>query len=261
MVEPGSPREYLLFRLYGPMAAWGDIAVGEYRPSFERTSKSAILGLLAAALGIKRPDTIPSEMQAEREAAEQQHARLAADYGCCIQVEAVGSLLRDYHTVQRPPEKRKAVYPTRRVELAADELATTLSTRDYRVEGLYAIAIWAKTASPAHALSRLAQALAKPRFTLYLGRKSCPPALPLRAQVISACSLDEAFRSADFGDTAFCAAMDGLEFPIDSNILRFSEEEQDGNMLAVTRRDAPASRRRWQFAERTEYQSVIAREK
>ena len=55
--------------------------------------------------------------------------------------------------------------------------------------------------------------------------------------------------------------MDGLEFPIDSNILRFSEEEQDGNMLAVTRRDAPASRRRWQFAERTEYQSVIAREK
>jgi CRISPR system Cascade subunit CasD len=37
-------RDYLLFRLYGPLAAWGDIAVGEYRPSFAHPSKSAIIG-------------------------------------------------------------------------------------------------------------------------------------------------------------------------------------------------------------------------
>jgi CRISPR system Cascade subunit CasD len=47
-------RDYLLFRLYGPLAAWGDIAVGEYRPSFAHPGKSAIIGLLAAALGIRR---------------------------------------------------------------------------------------------------------------------------------------------------------------------------------------------------------------
>ena len=50
-------RDYLVFRLYGPMCSWGDIAVGEVRPSTVHPSKSAILGLIAAALGVKRPDT------------------------------------------------------------------------------------------------------------------------------------------------------------------------------------------------------------
>jgi CRISPR system Cascade subunit CasD len=35
--------EYLLFRLYGPMASWGEIAVGEMRHSEVKPSKSALL--------------------------------------------------------------------------------------------------------------------------------------------------------------------------------------------------------------------------
>ena len=49
-------REYLMFRLYGPMASWGDIAVGEYRPSFAHPSKSAVMGMLAAAVGLRREE-------------------------------------------------------------------------------------------------------------------------------------------------------------------------------------------------------------
>ena len=37
------------------MCSWGDIAVGEVRPSAVHPSKSAILGLIAAAIGLKRP--------------------------------------------------------------------------------------------------------------------------------------------------------------------------------------------------------------
>ena len=35
-------RAYLVFQLYGPLASWGDIAVGETRPSTPIPSKSAI---------------------------------------------------------------------------------------------------------------------------------------------------------------------------------------------------------------------------
>ena len=42
--------DYLLFRLYGPMASWGEIAVGETRHSAAYPGKSAIIGLLAAAM-------------------------------------------------------------------------------------------------------------------------------------------------------------------------------------------------------------------
>ncbi|MCV6614557.1 MAG: CRISPR-associated protein Cas5, partial [Cellvibrionaceae bacterium] len=46
--------DYLVFRLYGAMASWGQPAVGETRHSGTYPSKSAVTGLLGAALGIKR---------------------------------------------------------------------------------------------------------------------------------------------------------------------------------------------------------------
>ena len=48
--------EYLLFRLYGPLASWGEIAVGESRHTAAYPGKAALIGLLAAALGIRRDE-------------------------------------------------------------------------------------------------------------------------------------------------------------------------------------------------------------
>ncbi len=48
--------EFLCFRLHGPLASWGDIAVGERRPTSPHLSRSAVLGLVAGALGIRRDD-------------------------------------------------------------------------------------------------------------------------------------------------------------------------------------------------------------
>ena len=42
---------FLIFQLYGQMAAWGEIAVGEYRPSRDYPSKSALIGMVAAGFG------------------------------------------------------------------------------------------------------------------------------------------------------------------------------------------------------------------
>jgi CRISPR system Cascade subunit CasD len=115
--------DYLLFRLYGPLASWGETAVGEVRPSAAWPGRSAIIGLLAAALGIRRDE-------------EERQRALTASYGMAVCVENRGELLRDYHTTQVPPERRGVLHHTRRDELNADTLHTILSQRDYRTDAL-----------------------------------------------------------------------------------------------------------------------------
>ncbi len=227
-------RDYLLFRLYGPLASWGDIAVGEYRPSFALPGKSAIIGLLAAALGIRRDE-------------EERQKSLAESCSFAVRVDSMGVLLRDYQTTQVPSFKKGVIHYTRRSELAADDLNTILSSRDYRCDAAYTVAITVRDGSP-YTVQQLAAALLKPVFTLYLGRKSCPLAMPLQPLVASAATLRGALESVP---------------PIEelSNIVQkgdamvFWEGDTASGLdcqQVITRRDEPRSRKRWQFSERRE---------
>ena len=229
-------RHHLTFRLYGPLAAWGDIAVGEYRPSFAHPSRSAVIGLLAAALGIRRDE-------------EERQSALAEACSFAVRVDAMGTLLRDYHTTQVPSAKRGVIHYTRRSELAADDPNTILSSRDYRCDAAYTVAISVRDGAP-YSVQQLADALLKPVFALYLGRKSCPLALPLRPSVINATTLRE--------------ALDSVSVPTDElpGVVKTSTQVSvywEGGEVSgyerehvITRRDVPLSRKRWQFAERPE---------
>ncbi len=226
--------EYLIFRLYGPLAAWGDIAVGEYRPSFAHPSKSAISGLLAAALGIRRDE-------------EERQKCLAESCSLAVRVDAMGILLRDYHTTQVPSARRGVVHYTRRSELAVDDLNTILSSRDYRCDAAYTVAL-SVTGGATYTVQELAAALQKPAFTLYLGRKSCPLALPLQPSVVNAATLREAFESVAFGEefSDMIAKGPAAVFWEDGEESGFERQQ------VITRRDIPGSRKRWQFGERRE---------
>ncbi len=154
--------EYLLIRLYGPLASWGEIAVGESRHSAVHPSRSAMLGLLGAALGIQRDDDAGQQA-------------LIKGYRFGIKLECAGSPLRDYHTVQVGVLPRKFQFRSRRQELMADKVDTILSTREYRCDSVALVAVEALASAPVD-LSSLADALRRPHFQLYLGRKShCQP--------------------------------------------------------------------------------------
>ena len=261
-------RDYLVFHLYGPLASWGDIAVGETRPSALTPTKSAILGLLAAALGIRRPNTADNE--ADRMALESAHAALTNGYGLAVKMECLGLPLSDYHTVQVPSSgkgKNRMVFATRRDELgrlSRHDLNTILSRREYRQESYCAIALWARAGAP-HGLEALRDALVAPAFPLYLGRKSCPPALPLAPAVISAPDVESALAGSSVG-----AVIEGLDgfwkgWRPDAwlrevrPMLLWDADAETG--LAPeeihARRDQPASRRRWQFAVRAEHRAHL----
>jgi CRISPR system Cascade subunit CasD len=247
--------EYLLFRLYGPMASWGEIAVGESRHSAAYPSRSALLGLLGAALGLRRDDD------------EAQQA-LVNGYRLAIKVLSAGKPLRDYHTVQTPAQKKGVVHRTRTQELANKYvLETLLSMREYRCDSLAVVAVEALP-SARWTLDELRAALRSPIFPLYLGRKSCPPAVPLAPAVITAANLDDAFATKQYSILALTANMDraDAEWPSrdDIRVLRLRdqtarycwEEGMDAGVepdMHVIRHDQPLSRRRWQFAPRREY--------
>lgn len=236
---------YLMFRLYGPMASWGDVAVGEVRPGRAHPSRSAVIGLLAGAVGVDRAD-------------EDMQLRMARGYGLAVKVQHPGTYLADYHTIQVPATgtgRNRRVFVTRKDEiLSSDKLHTILSRRDYRMDGLYVCAVWVRNDDPPFTLDELASALESPVYAPYLGRKSCPPALPMEPRVAEAETLKGAFASADF-------APFGPE-PGRRGELYWDECDAAGlePLHVFERRDEVLSRKRWQFDTRKEYHAQYEEE-
>lgn len=245
--------QYLVFRLYGAMASWGEAAVGGDRPSATHPGRSAITGLLAAALGIKRSEQ-------ERLNALYQSVQFA------VKEYSAGILLRDYHTAQVPSVDKKRQHRNRKSELSAPgyKLNTVLSSRDYRAGGVWVVAIWL-TDSATITLPELESALRKPRFTLYLGRKSCPLSAPLNPEIHKTDSLQKAL------DTELLPLLKSVTE--DSRWLHFSKQKiyywqgaddliQQPSAVVQSRQlwDEPGDRIQWQFTSRVEHQLALNKE-
>lgn len=241
--------EILTFTLWAPMAAMGDIAVGERRVGHTRPARSAILGLVAASLGIERDDAATL-------------AAIEAGYGVALLVERAGDLLQDYHSVQLPKPGRHRRKATRRDELAEPgRLNTILTWREHRAEPWITVALWARETAP-RPLQDLAKALERPRFTLYFGRKACPLGLPPAALLDDeAASLADAFDRREgkrsLEERRLRHAL-GIRDATGTLHADTDAERPDGPGLgrAVARverrRDIALNRRRWQFGLRDE---------
>lgn len=234
--------EFLVFQLIAPLASWGDTAVGEFRGSREHPGDSALIGLLGTALGIRRDD-------------EAAHASLRDGYHFAVGVVSPGRLLRDYHTAQVPGRAALKGRPhgTRCDELSVpkSELNTILSTREYRQDSACVVAVQASSGAP-FTLNELAQRLREPRFVLYLGRKSCPPAEPLAPRLLEAAS-------------AHAALTDYLGLHDDASALRSMAWSDGVNAgvqphLSAPRKDRLIRRRGWQFGDRTEHLALLAKD-
>ncbi len=250
--------QFLVFQLQAPLAAWGEPAVGEARGTGGYASHSAIVGLLGAALGIRRDD-------------EASHARLRDGYGMAVGLLSEGSLLRDYHTAQVP--KRSALkdrpHFTRRQEMAVpkQELSTILSTRDYRQNAGCLVALQ-PLGSAAFRLDELAAALRKPRFVLYLGRRACPPGAPLWPQLIDAASAKGAFDAySERFEQARKDASGGKESLPLEELAKVKQMAFDAQVMAgvpaqlsTRRKDRLIRRTGWQFGDRTEHIALLVPE-
>lgn len=236
----------LMFTLQAPIAAMGDLAVGERRYGADRPAKSAVLGLLAAALGIDRSD-------------EPVHAALARDYGCAVRSGRGSSTIADYHTVQAPPARKGRRWVTRRDELGEPDLGTTVTQREYRGDVHSVVALWERPSEPPRfRLGAIERALRTPVFTLYFGRKGCPLGRPPFPMTLDAQTLVDAFAAYESADKAKRlgrgAAPDGpIYADVDARSWLGEAIRED---RIVSRRDLILSRRRWQFGLRQEVVAI-----
>lgn len=161
--------EHLVFTLSSTFGAMGDLAGHERRGSSLWPGRSAVLGLVAAALGIRREEA----------------GRLAdlERLSVAVSVLAFGEPLRDYHTVETIPTAAAKRPDSRRAALAAAgrRTNTTVTLRDYRMGPLFTAALWGEGD-----LAGIEAALCKPAFTVYLGRKACPLSAPMAPRIVAA---------------------------------------------------------------------------
>ena len=251
--------KFLLFQIYAPLVSWGEIAVGGERQSSRHPSRSAIIGLISAAIGIKLED-------------EEQLNSLSNNLGVAVQLYSGGSVLKDFHTVQVPRSKSKIVYHTRREELLGlDEKDNAIiSHREYRCDSLSIVAVYFKEEKTEFSLDQIKKALQKPCFHLYFGRKSCVPSLPLAPITIDKSNLKEAYDSYEVkfplpisGNTPGWLQGIFSDYPqktlFESNVSYFWEEGVASGFMplqSVERYDQLLSRKRWQFTNRKEHMAV-----
>lgn len=167
----------VLLRLEGPLQAWGTQGRFGVRDTDTEPSKSGVLGLVGAALGMSRDDTETLELLASLQMA--------------IRADREGSLLRDYHTAGggtfrgRPHRVwgTKDPVPTQRFYLADASFLVALGSDDHAL------------------VDRIAAALSSPRWPMFLGRKACAPAVDVLSGVVER-GPEDAVRSAPWTDRA-----------------------------------------------------------
>jgi CRISPR system Cascade subunit CasD len=217
-------REHLVFTLAASIGATGEFAGHERRGSIGWPGRSAILGLVAAALGIRRHET---ERLSELEA-----------FRVAVAVFDEGDPLRDYHTVMTIPTAKAKRPDSRRAafDMAKGDINTAITIRDYRTSPLFGVALWQG------GLAQVLEALKSPTFVLYLGRKSCPLAAPMGPRIINA-------------DNPI-AALKKIELPPwygqaeATRVYSDPYEQVPVNAIREQRHDVSIDREKWHFAPR-----------
>jgi CRISPR system Cascade subunit CasD len=156
---------FLILRLVGPMQGWSGHSYEGQRPLVEYPTRSGVLGLLAACLGIDRND------------AQGQFA-LSQSLGHAVRADArryVPHALVDYHTVLDARESYQG--------LKSHE--TIQTWRGYQCDAAFTVALWLRV-DARWSLEQIAQATRTPRYTPFLGRRSCPITRPLFDRMIDA---------------------------------------------------------------------------
>lgn len=135
----------LMLRLAAPLQAWGTESRFNTRQAGKSPSKSGVIGLLASALGLKR-DADLTELRELR-------------FG--VRTDQPGALLRDFHMVHYQRKSRETADVTYRYYLSDAVFLVGLESENVPL------------------LNTLETALRAPAYPLFLGRRACPPTLPL----------------------------------------------------------------------------------
>ncbi len=146
-------------RLDGPLQAWGVGSMFERRSTEPWPTKSGLIGLAAAALGLPRDADL---------------SRLAA-LDVAVRVDQPGRVVTDFHTA--------GVDGWVNGDGVVVRGQCKMSTRQYLADAVFVAGLGG---TDAELMIRIGAALRRPRFHPFLGRRACPPAAPIWIDTIKA---------------------------------------------------------------------------
>ncbi|MGP4088307.1 type I-E CRISPR-associated protein Cas5/CasD [Streptomyces sp. KR55] len=194
----------LTLRLDGPLQAWGASARFARRTTESAPTKSGVIGMLAAARGMDRGD-------------DAELARLATlRFG--VRIDQPGTRVRDYQTARH--QITKASMP--------------VSERYYLADAVFVAAVEGED----ELVDALDAALRAPVHAPFLGRRSCPPARPVRLGVHRGADLARALRDEPWQAAPWYRKGSGRQPTIHLTVLREAGSSEDG---ADFLRDQPLS--------------------
>jgi CRISPR system Cascade subunit CasD len=144
----------LLLRFAAPMQAWGTSSRFSIRETGKEPSKSGVIGLLCAALGISRDEANTNNSTFNE--------LTKLKFG--VRVNREGVMQKDYHTAQNIA---KADGGTKDTEL---------STRWYLADADFLVGLESENFQ---LLETLQNAVKNPKWQLFLGRKAFVPSVPI----------------------------------------------------------------------------------
>jgi CRISPR system Cascade subunit CasD len=152
--------KWLALYFDAPMQSWGFQSRFDRRTTLGYPTKSGVVGVLCAAMGVPRDDrgTI----------------RQLAGLDMHVLVLSAAQRMTDFHTVgggYDPIVDRQSV-PAR---VDGKALGTVVTYREYLLDGKFAVLLHGDTTL----LERCESALEDPKWGIWLGRKSCIPAAPI----------------------------------------------------------------------------------
>lgn len=195
----------LTLRLAGPLQSWGASARFTRRTTESAPTKSGVVGMLAAAVGIERGD-------------DERLAPLAAlRFG--VRIDQPGTRVRDFHTAHHGVTGK----------------SMPLSERFYLADAVFVAAFEGDRTL----LAELHAALRTPVYAPFLGRRSCPPALPVELGLHDEGDLMEVLREVPWQASAWYRRQYRGRDEIELTVLR--EADEDEQHAADVLRDQPLS--------------------
>ncbi len=137
----------LLLRLEGPMQSWGYRSRFDYRDTALEPTRSGVIGMVCAAMGIARGEEI----------LRFDSIRMG------VRVDKEGRPERDYHTALDV------------IKADGKGTDTVVSYRDYLADASFTVGLQSEDLQ---ILQNIADALQCPKWPLFLGRKAFPLAVP-----------------------------------------------------------------------------------
>lgn len=162
-----SGRDYLALYFDAPLQSWGYASKFDRRTTLAHPTRSGVIGLLCAALGVDRTDKAGL-------------ARLEKNLGVNVYAYHLGSRLSDYHTVgggydpKREP-LRICVNGEGKIRQKNGKSIAVLTQREYLEGSRFGVLVL----GPSSLIGELAEAVRNPVWGIWLGRKACVPASPV----------------------------------------------------------------------------------